>query len=92
MLIIFSLADAISSPSSLLTDANYVGGILLLLIAIGMVYIAIRSEASQKLTFPVQTKNLVELSKLNFSSFPNLVELDLAGCRLNGSCNTQEFV
>ena len=41
MLIIFSLADAISSPSSLLTDANYVGGILLLLIAIGMVYIAI---------------------------------------------------
>ena len=91
MLIIFSLADAISSPSSLLTDEGE----------------ALRNTGWWNSTSPAHCdwagvscnkvgsvteidislpdKELGELSKLNFSSFPNLVELHLYGCKLNGS-------
>ena len=89
MMMLFSLAKAISSPSSSTDEAealrstgwwnstsahcNWDG-----------VYCNNAGRVTQ-IAFFDSGKKLGELSKLEFSSFPSLVELNLCACGLNGS-------
>ena len=91
MLIIFSLVDAISSPSSLLTDEGKAlrnTGWWNSTSPAHCDWAGVRCNKADSVTeidISRPDKELGELSKLNFSSFPNLVELRLYGCKLNGS-------